>query len=63
MLEHTAPSDPDTEFLQQAMMASKELCTQVNEGVRQQENTERLEWLQTHVQLNLSEVCGKMVVW
>ena len=55
-MDHTASSDPDIELLRQAMSKAEELCSQVNEGVRQQENTERLEWLQTHVQLNLNEV-------
>jgi len=26
--------------------------SQVNEGIREQENSERLEWLQRHVQIN-----------
>lgn len=31
------------------MAKAEELCTQVNEGVREKENSDRLEWLQTHV--------------
>lgn len=26
------------------------VCVQVNEGVREKENSERLEWIQNHVQ-------------
>lgn len=34
-----------------------ELCVQVNEGVREKENSDRLEWIQAHVQCEgLSEV-------
>lgn len=31
------------------------LCDQINEGVREKENTERLEWMQTNIQLSLDE--------
>ena len=61
MIEHTASTDPDIELLQLALLKAEELCSQVNERVREQENTDRLEWLQTHVQLNLSEVSDGIV--
>jgi len=31
------------------MARSTELCSQVNEGVREKENSDQLEWLQNHV--------------
>ena len=39
-----------------ALQESERLCSQVNEGVREQENSEKLEWLQTHVSVTLNEV-------
>lgn len=34
-----------------------DFCVQVNEGVREKENSDRLEWIQAHVQCEgLSEV-------
>ena len=49
ILKNTDPSHPDYYFLQKALKMSKNLCEQVNEGTRHKENTERLEWLQIHV--------------
>ena len=49
ILKNTDPSHPDYHFLQKALKMSKNLCEQVNEGTRHKENTERLEWLQIHV--------------
>ena len=40
---------PDRINLERAHQKAEELCTQVNEGVRENENSERLEWLQTHI--------------
>ena len=36
--------------LQEALERAEELCSQVNEGVREKENSDRLEWIQAHVQ-------------
>ena len=49
ILKNTDPSHPDYHFLQKALKMSKNLCEQVNECTRHKENTERLEWLQIHV--------------
>jgi hypothetical protein len=35
--------------LEEALAKAEELCAQVNEGVREQENSDRLEWMQNHV--------------
>ena len=35
--------------MQEALSKAEEFCIQVNEGVREKENSDRLEWLQTHV--------------
>ncbi|CAK9797482.1 ITSN1 [Anthophora plagiata] len=49
ILEHTPLNHPDRQYLQEALAKAEEFCTQVNEGVREKENSDRLEWLQTHV--------------
>ncbi|XP_043521564.1 intersectin-1 isoform X12 [Frieseomelitta varia] len=49
ILEHTPIDHPDRQYLQEALAKAEEFCTQVNEGVREKENSDRLEWLQTHV--------------
>ncbi|XP_076754423.1 dynamin associated protein 160 isoform X3 [Xylocopa sonorina] len=49
ILEHTPVTHPDRQYLQEALAKAEEFCTQVNEGVREKENSDRLEWLQTHV--------------
>ncbi|XP_011861112.1 PREDICTED: intersectin-1 isoform X2 [Vollenhovia emeryi] len=49
ILEYTPVDHPDRQYLQEALAKSEEFCTQVNEGVREKENSDRLEWLQTHV--------------
>lgn len=36
--------------LREALERAELLCSQVNEGVREKENSDRLEWLQNHVQ-------------
>ncbi|XP_048865058.1 intersectin-1 isoform X1 [Brienomyrus brachyistius] len=50
ILENTPESHPDHSHLRQALEKAEELCSQVNEGVREKENSDRLEWIQTHVQ-------------
>ncbi|KAK2582098.1 hypothetical protein KPH14_002798 [Odynerus spinipes] len=49
ILEHTPVDHPDRQYLQEALAKAEEFCTQVNEGVREKENSDRLEWLQNHV--------------
>ncbi|XP_067673964.1 intersectin-1-like isoform X4 [Haliotis asinina] len=56
ILKYTPPEHPDHQNLVDALAKAEELCSQVNEGVREKENSERLEWLQNHVQCDgLSE--------
>jgi len=52
ILQYTPANHPDYSNLQCALEKAEELCKQVNEGVREKENSDRLEWLQTHVQLD-----------
>lgn len=52
ILDYTAPSDSDYSDLKLAQQEAETLCEHVNESVRQKENTEQLEWLQTHIQYN-----------
>ncbi|XP_044011155.1 intersectin-1 isoform X3 [Aphidius gifuensis] len=49
ILEYTPNDHPDRQYLQEAFSKAEEFCTQVNEGVREKENSDRLEWLQTHI--------------
>lgn len=49
ILKNTDKTHPDYYYIEKALKLSKELCEQVNEGTRHKENTERLEWLQIHV--------------
>ncbi|KAJ8353340.1 hypothetical protein SKAU_G00209070 [Synaphobranchus kaupii] len=50
ILESTPETHLDHIQLQGALERAEKLCSQVNEGVRQKENVDRLEWLQSHVQ-------------
>ncbi|XP_060946963.1 intersectin-2-like isoform X2 [Limanda limanda] len=50
ILEHTPEDHVDCGPLRQALERAEELCSQVNEGVREKENSDRLEWIQSHVQ-------------
>ncbi|XP_068136346.1 intersectin-2 isoform X2 [Hyperolius riggenbachi] len=50
ILENTSESHPDHANLKFALERAEELCSQVNEGVREKENSDRLEWIQSHVQ-------------
>uniref|UniRef100_A0A673FYI2 Intersectin-2-like n=1 Tax=Sinocyclocheilus rhinocerous TaxID=307959 RepID=A0A673FYI2_9TELE len=49
ILENTPPTHADHANLQAALEQAEELCSQVNEGVREKENSDRLEWIQNHV--------------
>ncbi|XP_034018749.1 intersectin-2a isoform X2 [Thalassophryne amazonica] len=50
ILDHTPDGHADHGPLREALERAEELCSQVNEGVREKENSDRLEWLQNHVQ-------------
>ncbi|KAK0142663.1 Intersectin-2 [Merluccius polli] len=50
ILENTAEGHQDRAALREALERAEELCSQVNEGVREKENSDRLEWIQNHVQ-------------
>ncbi|XP_075217000.1 dynamin associated protein 160 isoform X2 [Lycorma delicatula] len=50
ILEHTPPGHPDRQNLEEALSKAEEFLVQVNEGIAEKENSERLEWLQTHIQ-------------
>ncbi|KFO23385.1 Intersectin-2 [Fukomys damarensis] len=50
ILENTLESHVDLSSLKLALERAEELCSQVNEGVREKENSDRLEWVQAHVQ-------------
>ncbi|XP_072321594.1 intersectin-2b isoform X2 [Eucyclogobius newberryi] len=50
ILECTAEGHVDHLPLKQAQERAEELCKQVNEGVREKENSDKLEWIQNHVQ-------------
>ena len=55
-LAKSTPSDhPDSSCLLEALQRARTLCEQVNEGMRMKENSERLEWLQIHVDLQTEE--------
>ncbi|XP_058612265.1 intersectin-2a isoform X2 [Onychostoma macrolepis] len=49
ILENTASTHADHTNLEAALEQAEELCSQVNEGVREQENSDRLEWIQNRV--------------
>ncbi|XP_073258737.1 intersectin-1-like [Porites lutea] len=51
ILKYTPENHFDRVNLETALEKAEELCQQVNEGVRNQENTDHLEWLQAHVNL------------
>ncbi|KAM3932370.1 intersectin-2 isoform 2-T2 [Leptodactylus fuscus] len=50
ILENTPETHRDHGHLRDALDRSEELCSQVNEGVREKENSDKLEWIQSHVQ-------------
>lgn len=57
ILENTPQNHVDHSSLKLALERAEELCSQVNEGVREKENSDRLEWIQAHVQCEgLAEV-------
>ena len=50
ILSYTPADHPDHQNLVDALNKANETCSQVNEGVREKENSDKLEWLQTHIQ-------------
>lgn len=50
ILEHTPEGHEDRVPLREALERAEELCSQVNEAVRDKENADRLEWIQSHIQ-------------
>ncbi|XP_053781798.1 intersectin-2 isoform X2 [Desmodus rotundus] len=50
VLENTPENHTDHSSLKLALERAEELCSQVNEGVREKESSDRLEWIQAHVQ-------------
>lgn len=61
ILENTPENHPDHSNLKLALERAEELCSQVNEGVREKENSDRLEWIQSHVQCEgLAEVAAPL---
>ena len=57
ILKYTPEDHPDHQNLQEALTKANELCNQVNEGVREKDNSDKLEWIQAHtVCEGLSEV-------
>ncbi|XP_032375658.1 intersectin-2b [Etheostoma spectabile] len=50
ILESTPEGHADRGPLKEALERAEELCQLVNEGVREKENSDRLEWIQNHVQ-------------
>lgn len=64
ILENTPENHVDHSSLKLALERAEELCSQVNEGVREKENSDRLEWIQTHVQCEgLAEVRPVGLSW
>lgn len=64
ILENTLESHVDHSSLKLALERAEELCSQVNEGVREKENSDRLEWIQAHVQCEgLAEVRPVVLSW
>ncbi|GBM98010.1 Intersectin-1 [Araneus ventricosus] len=49
VFENTSEDHPDYPHLKEALNLAQQLCNQVNEGVRERENSDRLEWIQNHV--------------
>ncbi|XP_077444012.1 intersectin-2-like isoform X2 [Stigmatopora argus] len=50
ILENTPEPHADRPTLRDALERAEELCSGVNEGVREKENSDRLEWIQSRVQ-------------
>uniref|UniRef100_T1IY47 Intersectin-1 n=1 Tax=Strigamia maritima TaxID=126957 RepID=T1IY47_STRMM len=55
ILDYTPPEHPDRVQLEDALVRAQELCNQVNEAVRERENTDQLEFMQQHVPCDTME--------
>ena len=55
ILDYSPPGSEDYDQLMAALVEAELLCSKVNEAVRSKENTEQLEWLQSHVHLTITE--------
>jgi hypothetical protein len=51
IIDYTPESHSDMDDLRFALDVATSLCSDVNEGVRSTDNTDKLEWLQHHVQV------------
>ncbi|KAG0426335.1 hypothetical protein HPB47_026548 [Ixodes persulcatus] len=50
--EYTDPTHHDRGYLDEALEKAEQLCNQINEAVKERENSDHLEWAQTHIQCN-----------
>lgn len=50
--EYTDASHPDRGYLDEALEKAEQLCSQINEAVKERENADQLEWAQAHIQCN-----------
>lgn len=56
ILKYTPEDHADYSHLKLALERAEEICFNVNEGVRQKENADRLEWLQSHINIDSLDV-------
>lgn len=56
ILESTESSHPDYKDVKNALNIAESLCSSVNEGRRIYENHERLDWMQSHINLSDAEI-------
>ncbi|CAN7975328.1 unnamed protein product, partial [Ixodes persulcatus] len=49
--EYTDPTHHDRGYLDEALEKAEQLCNQINEAVKERENSDHLEWAQTHIQI------------
>ena len=49
IIKYTPEDHSDYQNMQDALTRANEICEQVNEGVREKENCDQLEWIQSHV--------------
>ena len=60
ILKYTPADHPDYQNVKDAFEKAEELCVQVNEGVREKENSERLEWMQANVKCEPQSADGDL---
>ena len=57
-MSHTSKDHPDYQHINEASAKAQELANQVNDGVKEEDNSDKLEWVQNHVTCDgLTEVC------